>query len=140
MLIPKKTKYRKTFKGKLKGITSRGDKIVYGKFALKTVEEYRLTSKQLESSRRAIVKKMKRMGFLWTRIFPDTPVTSKPIEVRMGKGKGAVSFWVSKIKKGQIIFEISGLSQEMSYVVLKTGSEKLPIKTKIIQKPILIHS
>jgi len=104
MLFPNRTKYKKQFKGKLKGQTTRGNQIIYGKYALKSLEEKRITSKQIEAARRAIVRKMKRLGYLWIRIFPDTPVTSKPNENRMGKGKGAVSFWVSKIK---IIYVIS---------------------------------
>lgn len=134
MLFPKKLKYKKQFKGKLKGQTTRGDKIIFGKFALKVLEEKRITSKQIESARRTIIRKMKRLGFLWIRVFPDTPVTSKPTENRMGKGKGNVSFWVAKVKKGQILYEISGFSLENAQKILKSGSNKLPIKTKFIYK------
>ena len=134
MLFPNKTKYKKQFKGKLRGQTAKGNKIVYGKYALKVLEESRLTSKQIEATRRIIVRKMKRLGFLWIRIFPDIPVTTKPIENRMGKGKGAVSFWIAKVKKGHILFEISGISFEKAKKILTEGSNKLPIKTKFIFK------
>lgn len=134
MLFPNKTKYKKQFKGKLKGQTTKSNKIVYGKYAIKVLEESRLTSKQIEATRRIIIRKMKRLGFLWIRIFPDTPITTKPIENRMGKGKGAVSFWIAKVKKGQILFEISGISLDNAKKILKEGSNKLPIKTKFIYK------
>lgn len=134
MLIPKKTKFKKQFKGNLVGQTSKSNKIIYGKYALKALKETRLTAKQIESARRIIIRKMKRLGFLWIRIFPDTPVTSKPTENRMGKGKGSVSLWVSKIKKGQVLYEISGVSFENAKKILQSGSNKLPIKTKIIYK------
>ena len=134
MLFPKKTKFKKQFKGKLKGQTVRGNNIIYGKYAIKVLEEGRLTSKQIESARKVIVKKMKKIGFFWIRIFPDTPVTSKPTENRMGKGKGSVSFWICKVKKGQILYEISGISLEYAKKVFKAGSNKLPIKTKFIYK------
>ncbi|RHY03780.1 hypothetical protein DYB36_004902 [Aphanomyces astaci] len=134
MLFPKKTKYKKQFKGILKGQTTRGSQIIYGKYALKALKEKRITSKQIEATRRAMVRKMKRLGYLWIRIFPDIPVTSKPNENRMGKGKGAVSFWVSKVKCGQILFEISGISFENAQKVFETGANKLPIPTKFIYK------
>jgi large subunit ribosomal protein L16 len=134
MLFPNRTKYKKQFKGVLKGQTTRGSQIIYGNYALKALEEKRITSKQIEATRRAIVRKMKRLGYLWIRIFPDTPVTSKPNENRMGKGKGAVSFWVSKVKKGQILFEISGISFENAKKVFQTGANKLPVATKFIYK------
>jgi large subunit ribosomal protein L16 len=134
MLFPNRTKYKKQFKGTLKGQTTRGSQIIYGKYALKSLEEKRITSKQIEATRRAIVRKMKRLGYLWIRIFPDTPVTSKPNENRMGKGKGAVSFWVAKIKSGQILFEISGISYENAKKVFQAGATKLPVSTKFIYK------
>ena len=134
MLFPKKTKYKKQFKGIIKGKTNRGNKIIYGNYALKGLEEGRITSRQIEAGRRAIVRHMKRLGFLWIRVFPQTPVTSKPSEIRMGKGKGSVDFWVAKVQKGQIIYEISGVSNENSLKALKAGSTKLSIKTKIIEK------
>lgn len=134
MLIPKKTKYQKTFKGKLKGLTNRGNKIIYGKFAIKVLEEYRLTHLQIDAAKKVLAKKLKKNGVIWTRIFPHIPITSKPNENRMGKGKGSVSSWVSKVKKGQIIFEINGIPFEIAKKVLKLTSNKLPVKTKIIFK------
>ncbi len=134
MLFPKRTKYKKQFKGKLIGKTSKGNQIIFGKYGIKVLEESRITARQIEATRRAIIRKMKRLGFLWIRIFPDTPVTSKPTENRMGKGKGNVSFWVAKVKKGQILYEISGISLENAKKVLKAGSNKLPVKTKFISK------
>ncbi len=134
MLFPKRTKYKKQFKGKLIGQTARGSQIIYGKYALKVLKETRLTARQMEATRRIIVRKMKRLGYLWIRVFPDTPVTAKPTENRMGKGKGAVSFWVARVKKGQILYEISGISLENAKKVLKAGSNKLPVQTKFISK------
>jgi len=134
MLFPQKTKYKKQFKGKLVGNTTKGNKIIYGKYAIKVLKETRLTSKQIEASRRIIIRKMKKLGFLWIRIFPNTPITTKPTENRMGKGKGSVSFWIAKVKKGQILYEISGISLENAKKVLKASSNKLPVKTKFIYK------
>lgn len=135
MLFPKKTKHKKQFKCKLNNKKiSLHHKMIYGQYALKSLEETRLTAKQIEATRRIIVRKMRRLGFLWIRVFPNIPITSKPIESRMGKGKGSVSFWVAKIKKGQILYEISGISFEIAKQVLNSGSKKLPIKTKIILK------
>lgn len=134
MLFPKKIKYKKQFKGKLIGQTIKGSQIIYGKYAIKVLKEARLTAKQLESARRIIIRKMKRLGHLWIRVFPDIPVTSKPTENRMGKGKGSVSFWIAKVKKGQILYEISGISLEDAKKVLKSGSNKIPIQTKFITK------
>lgn len=134
MLAPKKNKFNKHFKNSIKGTTFRGHKIIYGTFALKTLQETRLTAKQIEAGRRVIVRQMKRLGCLWVRIFPHTPVTSKPTEVRMGKGKGAFDFWAAKIQKGQIIYEISGISEDAAIKIFKAGSKKLPIKTKFISK------
>ena len=134
MLSPKKTKFKKQFKGLIKGKTSRGNKLIFGTFGLKSMEISRLNAKQIEATRRIITKKMKRLGFLWVRIFPDTPITSKPVEVRMGKGKGAVDFWAAKIKEGQILFEISGVPASIALQALNSGSKKLCVKTKIISR------
>ena len=134
MLFPKKTKYKKQFKGKLTGKTTKGQKIIYGKYAIKTLKETRLTSKQIEATRRIIIRKMKKLGFLWIRVFPDTPVTTKPTENRMGKGKGAVSFWIAKVKQGQILYEISGISVEKAKKILNAASNKLAVQTKFIYK------
>ena len=134
MLFPKKFKYKKQFKGLIKGKTNRGNKIIYGNMGLKSLETTRLTSRQIESGRRVIVRHMKRLGYLWIRVFPHTPVTSKPTEIRMGKGKGSVDYWAAKIKPGQIIYEISGVSPDDSIKALRAGSMKLPVKTKIVKK------
>jgi large subunit ribosomal protein L16 len=134
MLFPKRTKYKKQFKGKLVGQTIRGSQMIYGQYAIKILEETRLTAKQIEATRRNIIRKMKRLGSLWIRVFPDIPITRKPTENRMGKGKGTVSFWVAKVKKGQILFEISGLSLESAQKILKESSTKLPVKTKFISR------
>ena len=133
-LKQQKTKYKKQFKGKLVGKTKKGNIIVYGKYAIKILEETRLTAKQIEATRKIIIRKMKKLGFLWIRVFPDIPVTAKPTENRMGKGKGTVSTWVAKVKKGQILYEISGVSLENAKKILKAGSHKLPVKTKFIYK------
>ena len=134
MLFPKRTKYNKQFKGSVKGSTNRGNKIIFGTYALKTKEEARLTSKQIEAGRKAIMKKIKRLGFLWVRVFPDVPVTSKPNEVRMGKGKGSVDHWSAKVQKGQILYEISGISTELAQKSLFLGSQKLPVLTSFTTK------
>ena len=134
MFFPKQTKFKKQFKGTLKGKTFKGQKIIFGNFALKSLENARITSKQIESARKVLTRKMKRLGKLWIRIFPDTPITQKPTETRMGKGKGSVSFWVAKIKKGQILFEINGFSKEDSKKILQSGTNKLPVQTKFYVK------
>ena len=137
MLFPKKTKYKKQFKGKLKGKTAKGYKIKFGKYAIKSLKEYNLTSNEIESARRIMIKKMNHLGFLWIRIFSDIPVSKKATENRMGKGKGNISFFVSKVKKGQILFEISGFSLEEANKILRAGAKKLPIKTKNIKRLIV---
>lgn len=134
MLVPKKTKFNKQFKGKFKNKTYRGNQIIFGNYALKSLNLSNITSKQIEAGRKVIIKKMKRLGFLWVRIYPDTPITKKPNEVRMGKGKGAVNHWVAKIQKGQIIYEISSLSKKNAINALLSCSHKLPVATKIISK------
>lgn len=134
MLFPKRTKYKKQFKGKLVGQITQNNKILYGNYAIKSLEEARITARQIEAIRRNIIRKMKRLGFLWIRIYPDTPVSAKPSENRMGKGKGNISFWAARVKKGQIICEISGVSFENAKNFLTSASKKLPIKTKFIFK------
>lgn len=134
MFFPKKTKYKKQFKGNLVGQTIKGSKIKYGQYALKILKETRLTSEQIEATRRTIIRKMKRLGFLWIRTFPNTPITKKPNQNRMGKGKGPVSAWVATIKKGQILYEISGINLEDAKIILESSSKKLPVQTKFISK------
>ncbi|MDD2566192.1 MAG: 50S ribosomal protein L16 [Candidatus Gracilibacteria bacterium] len=132
MLQPKKTKYRKAHRGVLKGIAVRGSSVSFGDYAMKTVEQGFITSRQIEASRRAIVRFLKRGGKLWIRIFPDKPYTKKPLEVPMGGGKGSVEMYVAPVKPGRILFEISGVSAEVAREAFRLASHKLPIKTKIL--------
>ncbi|WKN32008.1 50S ribosomal protein L16 [Porifericola rhodea] len=130
MLQPKRTKYRKKQKGRVKGIAQRGHTIAFGNFALKTLEPGWITSRQIEAARIAMTRFMKREGQVWIRIFPDKPVTKKPAEVRMGKGKGAPEYWVAVVKPGRILFEITGVSTAVAQEALRLASQKLPVKTK----------
>jgi len=132
MLSPKKTKYRKQQKGKIKGIAQRGSQLSFGTFGIKTLEVGRLTSRQIESARIAVTRHMKREGQVWIRIFPDTPITKKPAEVRMGKGKGALDHWVAKIEPGRMIFEVDGVSLETGREALRLAAQKLPVVTKFV--------
>jgi large subunit ribosomal protein L16 len=132
LLQPKKTKYKKTKKGKLPKLNFKSNKLKFGVIGLKSIESGTISSRQLEAARQAINRKMKRKGKLWLRIFPSISVTAKPAAVRMGKGKGSVSHWVSKIGSGTIILELCGVSNFISISALKTGSAKLPVKTKIV--------
>lgn len=135
MLMPKRVKYRKTQRGRMTGKAYRGSLISFGDFGIKAMEPAWITSRQIEACRVAISRKMKRDGKVWIRIFPDKPVTKKPLETRMGKGKGAPEFWVAVIKPGRVLFEVAGVSQELAYEALKIASHKLPIKTKIVTRP-----
>jgi large subunit ribosomal protein L16 len=132
MLQPKKTKYRKMQKGKMKGNTKRGAELAFGSFAIKTLEEAWMTGRQIEAARQAVTRHMKREGQLWIRIFPDKPVTKKPAEVRMGKGKGAPEYFVARISPGRILFEIEGVSLEIAKEALRLGAQKLPVATKFV--------
>ncbi|HAG16447.1 MAG TPA: 50S ribosomal protein L16 [Bacteroidales bacterium] len=132
MLQPKKTKFRKQQKGKMKGNSERGNQLAFGSFGIKALEETWLTGRQIESARQAITRKMKREGQLWIRIFPDKPVTKKPAEVRMGKGKGAPELFVARVSPGRIIFESEGVNLETAKEAMRLGSQKLPIMTKFI--------
>ncbi len=132
MLQPKKTKHRKTFKGRMKGNAHRGSQIAFGSFGIKALDEVFITSRQIEAARIAATRYMKREGQLWIRIFPDKPITSKPAEVRMGKGKGALDHWVAVVKPGRIIFELDGVSPEVAAEALRLAAQKLPVKTKFI--------
>jgi len=132
MLQPKKTKFRRQMKGKMKGNAQRGHQIAFGSFAIKTLEEKWLTSRQIEAARIAVTRYMKREGQIWIRIFPDKPVTSKPAEVRMGKGKGAPSHWVAPVSPGRILFEAEGVPLEVAKEALRLAAQKLPVKTKFI--------
>ncbi|MBP5643620.1 MAG: 50S ribosomal protein L16 [Bacteroidales bacterium] len=132
MLQPKKTKYRRPQKGRMKEITKRGSEIAFGSFALKTLEKYWLTGRQIEAARQAITRHMKREGQLWIRVFPDKPVTKKPAEVRMGKGKGTPEYFAARISPGRILFEADGVSYEVAKEALRLGAQKLPVATKFI--------
>ena len=132
MLSPKKTKFRKAFKGKIHGVAKAGFTVSYGSFGLKALEPSKLNSKQIESARKVITRYMKRAGKLWIMVFPHTPVTKKPAEVRMGSGKGSVEYYIAKIKPGRIIFEIDGIDNDSANIALEKASSKLPFKTKIV--------
>lgn len=134
MRQPKRTKYRKAFKGRIKGNAKGGYSIAFGSFGLKALEPERVTARQIEATRRAVTREMKRQGKVWIRVFPDTPVSAKPIEVRMGKGKGSVDRWVARVQPGRILFEIDGVPDEVALEALRLGAAKLPIKTKIVRR------
>ena len=134
MLSPKRTKYRKAHKGRIHGNAKGGTALNFGQFGLKALEPERITARQIESSRRAITRAMKRAGRVWIRIFPDVPVSLKPAEVRMGSGKGSPEFWVARVKPGRIMFEIDGVSETIAREALTLGAAKLPIKTKFIAR------
>lgn len=132
MLQPKKTKHRKQFKGRMKGLAQRGSTISFGSFAIKALDEVFINSRQIEAARIAATRYMKREGQMWIRIFPDKPITKKPAEVRMGKGKGALDHWVAVVKPGRIIFELDGVSGDIAKEALRLAAQKLPVKTKFI--------
>ncbi len=134
MLMPKRVKYRKQFRGRMKGKAQRGNKIDFGGVGLKSLEPAWITSRQIESARRAIVRHLKRRGKIYIRIFPDKPVTAKPAETRMGKGKGSVDHWVAVVKPGRVMFEISGVDDEVAIRALELASYKLPVKCKIVKR------
>ena len=134
MLQPKKTKYRKAHKGRIKGVATSATTLNYGTFGLKAIEADRITARQIEAARVAMTRFMKRAGRVWVRIFPDVPVSKKPTEVRMGKGKGSPEFWACRVKPGKILFEVDGVSEEVAREALYKASAKLPIKTKFIKR------
>ena len=134
MLQPKKTKFRKQFKGRIHGVAKGGTDLNFGQFGLKAVDPERVTARQIEAARRAITRAMKRAGRVWIRIFPDVPVTQKPTEVRMGSGKGAPEYWAARVKPGRIMFEIDGVAEDVAREALRLGAAKLPIRTRFIQR------
>lgn len=134
MLQPKRTKFRKQFKGRIKGAAKGGTELNFGSHGLKALEPERVTARQLEASRRAITRAMKRAGRVWIRVFPDVPVSKKPTEVRMGKGKGTPEFWAAKVKPGRILFEIDGVAEDVALEALALGAAKLPIKTRVVKR------
>lgn len=135
MLLPKRTKFRKRQKGRVKGLANRGHRIEFGSFGLKSLESHWITSRQIEAARIALNRYMKREGKVWIRIFPDKPVTKKPAEVRMGKGKGSPEYWVAVIKPGTIIFEVEGVPQAVAQEAMRLAAQKLPVTTKFVVKP-----
>ena len=134
MLQPKKTKFRKAFKGRIHGDAKGGAALNFGAYGLKALEPDRLTARQIEAARRAITRHMKRQGRLWIRIFPDVPVSSKPAEVRMGSGKGAPEFWAARVKPGRILFEVDGIDGKLAAEAFERAAMKLPIKTKVVAR------
>lgn len=134
MLQPKRQKFRKTFKGKMKGNAKRGSEIAFGSFAIKSMDMLWVTSRQIEAARIAVTRFMKREGKVWIRIFPDKPITKKPLEVRMGKGKGAPEYFVAVVKPGRILFEIDGVSKETAAEALRLAAQKLPCRTKFVTR------
>ncbi|MEL7258923.1 MAG: 50S ribosomal protein L16 [Pseudomonadota bacterium] len=132
MLQPKRTKFRKQFKGRIKGEAKGGSDLNFGTYGLKATQPERVTARQIEAARRAMTRHMKRQGRVWIRIFPDVPVTSKPTEVRMGKGKGSVDYWACKVKPGRIMFEIDGVGEAIAMEALRLAAMKLPVKTRVV--------
>ena len=137
MLQPKRTKYRKQFKGRNRGIATRGTEVSFGQFGLKATAAGFITSRQIEAARRALTRHIKRGGKVWIRIFPDKPITKKPLEVRQGKGKGSVEYWVAVIQPGRVLFEMEGISAEMARVALKLAAAKLPMTTNFFTRTVI---
>lgn len=135
MLQPKRTKYRKQQKGRNKGIAQKGNRLAFGAFGIKTLERGRITNRQIESARIAMTRFMKREGKVWIRIFPDKPITKKPQEVRMGKGKGALSHYVAEVKPGHVLFEVGAVDQATAHEALRLAAQKLPVTTKFVIRP-----
>lgn len=136
MLQPKKTAYRKQHKGRNKGIATSGTKVSFGEFGLKSLDLARITSRQIEAARRAISHSIKRGGKVWIRIFPDKPISRKPVEVRMGSGKGSVEYWVAQVQPGKVLFELEGVNQETAQQALQLASAKLPVRTIFVTREI----
>ncbi|MBP1183371.1 MULTISPECIES: 50S ribosomal protein L16 [Methylobacterium] len=134
MLQPKKTRFRKQFKGRIHGAAKGGFELNFGQFGLKAVEPERVTARQIEAARRAITREMKRQGRVWIRVFPDVPVSSKPTEVRMGSGKGAPDYWAARVHPGRIMFEVDGVAEAIAKEALRLGAAKLPIRTRVVQR------
>lgn len=134
MLLPKRTKFRKVRKGKIRGVATSGNYIAYGEYALQAQGHERITSRQIEASRQAMTRYIKRGGKIWIRIFPHTPVTRKPLDVKMGSGKGSPEFFVAKVRPGTILFEMQGVSEDIAREAMRLASNKLPVKTKFLMK------
>ena len=134
MLSPKKTKYRKQFKGRIHGMAKGGFSLNFGAYGLKAMEPERVTARQIEAARRAITRQMKRQGRVWIRVFPDVPISSKPAEVRMGSGKGAPEYWAARVHPGRILFEVDGVPDDVAREALRLGAAKLPVRTRIVTR------
>lgn len=137
MLQPKRTKFRKMFKGKNRGFAQAGNKVSFGEYGLKATERGRVSARQIEAARRAMTRKVKRSGKIWIRIFPDVPISSKPLEVRMGKGKGNVDYWCSKVQPGTMLYEMEGVSEEIAREAFRLAANKLPIKTTFVIRAVM---
>jgi len=137
VLQPKRTKFRKMFKGKNRGLAQNGNKISFGEYGLKATERGRVSARQIEAARRAMTRKVKRNGKIWIRIFPDVPISSKPLEVRMGKGKGNVDYWCSKVQPGTVLYEMEGVSEELAREAFRLAATKLPIKTTFVIRAVM---
>jgi large subunit ribosomal protein L16 len=137
MLQPKRLKYRKVMKGRNRGLAQRGSKVSFGEYALKATERGRITARQIEAARRTMTRHVKRGGKIWIRIFPDKPITTKPLEVRMGKGKGNVEYWVAQIQPGKVLFEMSGVPEELAQEAFALAAAKLPVPTTIVKRTVM---
>lgn len=137
MLQPKRTKFRKQFKGRNRGLALRGSKVSFGEYGLKTTDRGRLTARQIEAARRALTRHIKRGGKIWIRVFPDKPISKKPLEVRMGAGKGNVEYWVAQIQPGKVLYEIEGVSEELAREALALAAAKLPIPTRFVKRTVM---
>jgi large subunit ribosomal protein L16 len=137
MLQPKRTKYRKQFKGKNRGLAQRGNSVAFGEFGLKSTDRGRLTARQIEAARRAMTRYVKRGGKIWIRVFPDKPITKKPLEVRMGKGKGPVEYWVAQVKPGKVLYEMEGVTEDVAREAFRLAASKLPFGTAFVSRQVM---
>ena len=137
MLQPKRTKFRKQQKGRNRGLAERGSKVSFGEFGLKAIGRGRLTARQIEAARRVITRRIKRGGKVWIRVFPDKPITQKPLEVRMGKGKGNVEYWVAQIQPGRMLYEMEGVSEDVAREAFRLAAAKLPISTRVVTRTVM---
>ncbi|MEE9141400.1 MAG: 50S ribosomal protein L16 [Gammaproteobacteria bacterium] len=137
MLQPKRTKFRKQFKGKNRGLAQRGSTVAFGEFGLKATDRGRLTARQIEAARRAMTRHIKRGGKIWIRIFPDVPVTKKPLEVRQGKGKGNVEYWICKVQPGRVLYEMEGVTEEVAREAFRRAAAKLPVNTMFVTRQVM---
>ena len=137
MLQPKRTKFRKQFKGRNRGVATRGNKVSFGEYGLKSLDHGRITARQIEAARRAVTRFIKRGGKVWIRIFPDKPITQKPLEVRQGSGKGNVEYWVALVQPGRVLFEIEGVTPELAAEAFRLAASKLPVLTEFVKREIM---